>query len=210
MVVFRKLVFAFAAMMSAIGVSMPATAATIVGGSTSVSLTAAPTLIGLGLGIAPFGTAGIAGSAPPVATFLITGGSTSGSNAIIRHDGSGLLFTAGTSSLSIGDFLINTALGKLTGKVIVNGTTTLMDVPLFDIGAGLKLNLTAEAAGAFTAVFGAPNLTGAEIGTATTNPVLQNAVTPVPEPGIWMMMIAGFMIVGLTLRRRRSAVVALA
>jgi PEP-CTERM motif len=82
-------------------------------------------------------------------------------------------------------------------------------VPLFDIGPGLTLNLTSTAAGAFTTVFGAPNLTGAVIGTATTNPIVQN-VAAVPEPGVWIMMIAGFLIVGLTLRRRGRAIASLA
>lgn len=203
----KRFILAFFALFSISAV--PTHAATIVGGSTSVSLTAAPTLIGLGLSIAPFGSANLDGIAPPVATFLITGGSVNGPDALIEHDGSGLLFTAGTNSLSIGNFLINTALSSLTGKVIVNGTTTLNNVPLFDIGAGLTLNLTSQAAGAFTSVFGAPNLTGALIGTAVTNPIVQN-VAPVPEPGVWMLMIAGFVIVGIALRRRERVIAAIA
>jgi hypothetical protein len=189
--------------------TLPASAATIVGGSTSVNLTAAPTLLGLGLSIAPFGSANLAGSAPPVATFLITGGSVNGANAIIEHNGSGLLFSASGKTLSIGDFLINTALSSLTGKVVINGTTTLNNVPLFDIGAGLTLNLTSQAAGAFISVFGAPNLTGARIGSAVTNPIVQN-VAAIPEPGVWIMMIAGFLIIGIALRRRERVIAAIA
>ena len=200
----KKFIIAAVGMLATLGVTAPVAAATIVGGSTSVSLTSAPTLIGLGLGIAPFGTANIDGSAPLVATFLITGGSTNSSGALIEHDGSGLIFTAGASSLSIGNFLIDTAMAKLTGKVIVNGTTTLNDVPLFDVGPGLSLNLTAAAAGAFTTVFGAPDLTGALIGTAVTNPILQSTPAAIPEPGVWVMMIAGFMIAGLALRNRSA------
>ena len=60
-----------------------------------------------------------------------------------------------------------------------------------------------DAAGAFTSIFGAPNLTGANVGFATVNAQTQ----AVPEPGTWMMMLAGFGAAGFALRRSRRRMV---
>jgi choice-of-anchor A domain-containing protein len=46
------------------------------------------------------------------------------------------------------------------------------------------------------------------LGTFVGSPALTNALSGVPEPGIWTMMIAGVGFLGTTLRRRRTAVVA--
>ncbi|MDZ7588076.1 MAG: PEPxxWA-CTERM sorting domain-containing protein [Parasphingorhabdus sp.] len=195
----KQLLMALAACWALLGVQT-ASAATIVGGSTSVSLTAAPTLQGLGLTISNTGMSFLLGTSPPVATFLISGGSVNGGNSLIEHEGSGLLFTAGANSLAIGNFLIDTSAGILSGDVVANGAS-LMDVPLFNIGPGLTLLLTSQGAGAFTSVFGAPDLTGATIGTATTNPIIQAAI--VPEPETWAIMIFGFFAVGIAMRNRK-------
>ena len=181
--------------------AVPASGATITGGTTAVTLTSAPTLTALGLTVAPTGTATVAidGSGLPVATFPITGGTIAGGNAIIEHVGSGLLFTAGTSSLEIGNFRINTASSLLTGDAIANGTA-LGVVPLFTIGAGSTLLLTAQGSGAFRTVFNADVAAGTQIGVAAVNPI----AAAVPEPATWALMILGFGAVGAAMRRRTS------
>lgn len=182
----------------------PAAAATIIGGGTQVTLTAADTLTGLGLSFTPFGTASLLPSDDdPIVSFLITGGSRDDTTGelLIEHDGSGLEFTAGGKSLRIGDFLIDTAAGLVSGSAIANGSA-LGVVPLFELGSGLTLLLTDEAAGAFTTVFGAPNLSGATIGTAVTVPVFAAAI---PEPAAWTLMIGGFALAGTAIRRRAPA-----
>lgn len=178
---------------------------TVTGGTTDVTLTAAPTLTGLGLTAAPTGTATVATDPGgiPTFTFPITGGSIDASgDALFYHDGSGILFTAGTDSLGIGNFVIDTAALLVSGDVTANGSD-LGSVGLFTIGSGTSLFLTADAAGAFTLIFGAPDLTGAEVGFATVNAQTQ----AVPEPGTWMMMLAGFGAVGFALRRSRKRMV---
>jgi PEP-CTERM motif len=205
----KKMSLGVATLFAPLLLAAPAQAATIIGGATSVTLSAAPTLTGLGLTFGPFGTASAvtgAGGIPTV-TFLITGGSVNDvtGKALIQHSGSGLQFSAGSNVLRIGDFVINTTTNVLTGSVIANGGSPLANVPLFNIGNGLSLSLTSEAAGAFTTVFGAPNLTGAAIGTATTNFV--TAASAVPEPAAWGMMLLGFGIIGAALRTRSRRMV---
>jgi PEP-CTERM motif len=205
----KKITIGVASLLAPLLLTAPAQAATIIGGATSVTLTAAPTLTGLGLAFAPFGTASAvtgAGGIPTV-TFLVTGGTVNDATgkAMIMHNGSGLRFTAAGKVLTIGDFLINTTTNVLTGTVVAAGGSPLTNVPLFNIGNGLSLSLTSQAAGAFTTVFGAPNLTGAAIGTASTSFV--TAATAVPEPASWGMMLLGFGIVGTAIRTRNRRMV---
>ena len=204
----HKIIVGAASLLAPVLLTAPAQAATIIGGATGVTLTAAPALTGLGLSFAPFGSSSavVGAGGIPTATFLITGGSVNDvtGKAMIMHNGSGLNFTAGGNALRIGDFLINTTTNVLTGKVQF-GTTTLTDVPLFNIGTGLTLTLTSQAAGAFTTVFGAPNLTGTTIGTASTSFV--TAATAVPEAATWGMMLLGFGVVGASLRLRQRKTV---
>ena len=182
-------------------ISAPAGAqATITGGPTDVTLTAAPTLIGLGLDVDPTGTATVTTDAGiPTFTFPITGGNIDGTgNAIIYHDGSGILFSTATDSLGIGNFVIDTAALLVSGDVTANGSD-LGSVGLFTLGTGNSLFLTADAAGAFNSIFGVGGLTGFEVGFATVNA----QAAAVPEPGTWMMMLAGFGAAGFALRRSR-------
>lgn len=181
----------------------PATAASIVGGSTSVTLTAAPTLTSLGIAVAPTGTATAMtnSSGQPVVTFPITGGSTNQMTgaATIFHDGSGLLFTSGTNSLGVGNFVIDTMSLLISGYATANGSTTA-DVPLFSIGAGNTLLLTQQASSAFGTVFDVNIPAGTQVGVARVNPI----TAAVPEPATWLMMLLGFGAIGLTVRYRRA------
>lgn len=192
------------AALAAAPLAVPAHAAGIIGGATKVTVTSAATLTGLGLSFTPFGTASIVpGPGDPAVNFLITGGTADDVTGalLVRHDGSGLDFTAGSNTLRIGDFLVDTAAGLVSGRVFANGTA-LGIVPLFNLDPSLQLLLTSDAAGAFTTVFGAPDLTGAVIGTADVN-----AVLAVPEPASWALMIGGFVLAGAIVRRKRPSIV---
>ena len=137
MTVARKLLASAA--FAAAAFSTPATAAVVTGGTTDVTLTAAPTLTGLGLTATPTGTATVSTDASgiPTFTFPITGGSIDDitNDLLLYHDGSGILFTAGANSLEIGNFVIDTSALLVTGDAIANGSD-LGAVPLFSIGSG--------------------------------------------------------------------------
>jgi hypothetical protein len=185
-----------------------AQAASILGGTTDVTVTAAQAITDLGLSFAPLGSATVTfnGSGLPVVSFPITGGTlASNGDAIIEHDGSGLSFTAGSNTLLLENFTINTASSSLFGLATANGSAVGI-VPLFNITPSLGLTLTSQAAGALSAVFGAPDLTGVEIGTAAVNPV----TAPVPEPANWLMLISGFALLGASIRGTRRQSVAYA
>lgn len=193
---------------AAAALPVQAQAASILGGTTEVTVTAGPALTDLGLSFAPIGsaTAVINESGLPVVTFPITGGTVaSNGDALIEHGGSGLSFTGGGNSLLLENFTINTATSSLFGQATANGSV-LGIVPIFDITSTLGLNLTSEAAGALTALFGAPDLTGVEVGTAVVNPV----TAPVPEPATWMMLISGFGLIGMAMRGARRQTVSFA
>jgi hypothetical protein len=181
----------------------------ITGGVTSVTLTAAPVLVGAGLGVAPLGTATVSPGSTgiPLAYFPVTGGTidTVTFAGLIEHEGSGLALSNATTTVNLTNFLINTTSLVLTGDVMV-GSTSLADVPLFNIGfsgvatSPFSLSVTATAAGALTAFLGLPDLTGAVLGTANTIPI----TSAVPEPETWAAMIGGLALVGAALRRRRA------
>lgn len=170
----------------------------LIGGTTSVTLTSAPTLTSLGLNIAGTGTATITtgSGGVPVANFRITGNTPAN---LIFHDGSGLIFSAGGNSLAIGNFVINTTTSVITGSVSVNGGAAASGVPLFNIGQGLTLTLSTQALTAFGTTFSLPpnvanSLSTAVIGTAS--------ITPVPEPGTIALLLTGLPLAGAALRRR--------
>jgi hypothetical protein len=202
----QALLRAGAAALAAATLATPAAAATIIGGATEVTVTAAPALTGLGLSFAPFGTASVTTNSAglPVASFLITGGTRDDLTGalLVRHDGSGLTFSSAGRTLSVGNFVIDTAAATVTATATANGSP-LGTVPLFTIGSGLSLLLTPQAAGAFTTVFNAPNLAGTQFGTADVNAVFAPTAAAVPEPAAWALMILGFGLVGRTLRGRQ-------
>jgi PEP-CTERM motif len=190
--------------------SAPALAAPlpVVGGVTSVKLTSAPVLTGAGLTVGTLGSAAFSpgSDGTPLVYFPVTGGSfdTGTFAGSIEHNGSGLSLTSSSASVNLSNFVIDTVALNLTGDVAF-GTTTLADVPLFNIGlsgvafAPFTLTLTSQAAGALTAIFGVPDLTGATIGLANTIPI----TSAVPEPATVLSMLAGIGLMALTLSRRR-------
>jgi hypothetical protein len=183
----------------------------IIGGLTSVELTAAPTLSGAGLAVSTTGTAlsTVGTNGIPLFYFPVTGGTinTDTFAALINHNGSGLRLTTSTASMNLSNFVIDTVLGTLSGAVSF-GTTNLSGVPLFSLSASgvasepFRLSLTAAAAGALSTVFGVPNLTGVALGNANTIPI----AAAVPEPATYLSMALGLGLIALMLGRRRSAV----
>ena len=95
------------------------------------------------------------------------------SDGTIEHVG-GLTLTDGTNILTLRNYTIDTTSGVLTASGFVNGSklgkVDFLDVELTDPATGCdasaNLTLAAPAADALTALFDAPNLTGADIGTA--------------------------------------------
>ncbi len=129
--------------------------------------------------------------------FPITGGDTS--TGIIDHSG-GLTLTGVSTPSGVGttvttqNYVIDLNTAKLTSEVIVNSGAPLMNVPLFDIGAGNSLTVDSALAGELVTVFGVPNLVGATIGTATVSPL--TSATPEPSsiallalgiPAVWLL-----------------------
>lgn len=145
-------------------------------GATTVTLDAGTigAVVGLGLTPAPVGP-GVLGGSPLQASFPITGAFAKG--GIVKHVG-GLSLSAGGTTLSLTNYWIDLNRGVLTANAAVNGSS-VGRVDLFDLGAAApkagcaataELSLDSQAAGALTAVFGAPNLTGAHFGTACVAP----------------------------------------
>ncbi len=204
--------WATALAVGAVVASVPALAAPlpITGGTTSVKLTSAPTLSGAGLTVGILGTAQFSPGSDgiPLVYFPVTGGSidTGSFAGSIEHAGSGLRLSTASASVSLTNFVIDTAGLSLSGDVAFGGTS-LADVPLFTIGLSgspflpFTLTLTSQAAGALTSIFGIPNLTGASIGLAGTVPI----TSAVPEPATVASMLAGLGLMGLVLGRRRGA-----
>jgi uncharacterized protein (TIGR03382 family) len=170
-------------------------AATIYGGTTTVTLNTATigALTGLGFSITPVAPSTLGGT-PLAATFPITGGDTS---MDITHSG-GLAFAKGGTTADIENFVINLSgpnANTITGQVLVNGSL-VGTAGLFDIGSGLALTLDSALAGDLVSVFGVPNLTGASIGTASVN------ASTTPEPTSIALGGLGLLAAALVARRR--------
>ncbi len=177
-------------------------AATITGGMTTVALDSST--------LATLESFFTIGTVPPttltsslggtVATFPITGGDTT--TGMIDHSG-GLTLTGKSTPMGVGtevwtaNYVINLNTAMLTSEVSVNGGTPMMNVPLFDIGAGDVLTVDSALAGDLTSLFGLPNLTGTTIGTATVSPT-----TGTPEPASFALVGAGLLGAFAFLRKR--------
>lgn len=146
-------------------------------GATIVTLNQATigAVVGLGLTPAPV-TPGVLGTDGDElqAAFPIVGSMRGG---VIKHVG-GLSLSTDDTVLRLTNYAINTNTGRLWATASVNGAS-VGRLPLFDLGtapdssgcaATASLALSSEAAGALTAVFGAPNLAGADFGDACVAP----------------------------------------
>ncbi len=211
----KKRTFLAAAVAACIGLggaSTVAEAATvgIAGVETKVTVTAP--LGALGLSGAPFGTATAdVSGANPVFTFPITGGTIDShtDTALIEHQGSGVTLSAladSTKSATVGNFLINTGTGTVSGGIIDAGTgmEVASGVTFFDIASsgdprGVELLISTALAGALTDVFGAGDLTGATFGFAAPD------VKPVPLPPAALLLLGGLGVMGATKLRKRKA-----
>jgi hypothetical protein len=161
-----------------------ALAATITGGTTSVALdsTFVSTVTGAGITPAAVAPGMLMGT---TATFPITGGDTT--TGMIDHAG-GLSFTKDASSATIENFVIDLNTMLLSGEVIANGGTPMMNVNLFNIGNGNTLSINSALASGLSAVFGVPDLTGVTVGVATVSPITPSAV---PEPSALALLFSG-------------------
>ena len=201
----KKLVLS-SALAAFTAVPLAASAATPIApvGPTVTVLTATPTLLGAGVGVAALGSGTLTfdASGNAVGLFPITGGYLDPdlSNAQVEHVGSGLRLSRNGVDVDLENFLIDTTLAQDTifGQVTV-GATVLNDVPLFTL-SGLNLFLSDSAGAALNSFLGIPNLAGVQLGFALTSPV-----AAVPEPESYAMMIAGLGAIALMVRRRRQA-----
>ena len=133
-------------------------------------------VVGLGLTPAPVspGVLGMDG-ADLKAAFPIVGNMKAG---LIKHTG-GLSLTAGSTVLALTNYTIDTGRGVLTAMATLNGTE-VGRIVLFNLGtapsqtgcaATASLALSSDAAGALTAIFGAPDgLAGTDFGVACVAP----------------------------------------
>lgn len=133
-------------------------------------------VVGLGLTPAPVrpGVLGMHGD-DLLASFPIVGNVLK--DGIVKHTG-GLSLSTDDTRLTLTNYWIDTNEGVLTAYAEVNGDA-VGRLPLFVLGEApaqdgcavtASLALSPQAAAALTAVFGAPNLTGADFGDACVAP----------------------------------------
>ena len=184
--------------------SIAACALLVTTATTFVVLTATPVLVGAGVGVDKIGTAALFPDASGnlIGAFAITGGTLDPDlgNALVEHEGSGLALSRNGTTVNLENFLIDTTLPTDTifGKVSV-GSTTLENVPLFTL-SGANLFLSETAGDALVSFLAIPDLGGAQLGFALTNPL------PVPEPETYAMMGAGLVLLAFARSGRRQKV----
>ncbi|MBV9748157.1 MAG: hypothetical protein JO157_05030 [Acetobacteraceae bacterium] len=194
----------------AFGFAATAQAAPITGGTTQVTLTIASTLASLGASVSPLGTATVSDSSPPVATFPITGGSTSSTGDLIQHNGSGLEISASPTVVDTRNYLIDTANKVIDADVSENGTSA-GTIGLFTLGSSgltnVPLTLTSGAVTALNAAFGLSGTdaltTSTPIGTLTSSPTV--GAVAAPEPATAAVVGVGLLALAAVRRRARAA-----
>jgi hypothetical protein len=146
----------------------------LIGGETSVTLTAAPALQSLDINVSPLGSGILdVSSSDPVAHFTITGGTLGPDpvQAVILHQASGLKLSDSGSSVELRDFLIDTQNHVVDANVSANASF-VGNVAVFDLGQDGTLSLTSDAAGLLDSTFATSALpAGLSIGFATPSPV---------------------------------------
>ena len=172
-------------------------AAPLASGMTIIDLnpTTVDELTSLGFSITPIAPATLNGL---TASFPITGGTVT----VIDHSG-GLDFTKDNSPAHIQDFVIDLNTNILSGLFTTDGVY-LAGVDFFDLSwnsVAYDMTLDSQLAGILNRAYGAPNLTGAIIGTATITPAGEPAPTPEPTS---RALIAGGLFITLALIQNRA------
>ena len=199
----------------AVGMAATAQAAPITGGTTTVTLTIASTLGALGASVSPLGTATLNTSGTyPVATFPITGGSTSSTGDMIQHNGSGLEISASnpTTIVNTQNYLVDTANEVIDAAVSENGTS-VGTIGLFTLGSSgltnVPLTLTSGAVTALNTAFGLSGqdalTTSTPIGTLTSTPIAVAVAVAAPEPATAAVVGVGLLALAAARRRTRAA-----
>jgi hypothetical protein len=186
----KRMILALA-VVTALGVSGPAQAASFVGGQTDVIFDAGAA--GLFASVAPLGTATQNGL---TFTFPVTGGTDSPLS--IEHNGSGIeLGSSATSDLlELRNFLIDGTSLTVFGDAFLGGALVATGADLFtvvpDATLGLRLALTGTSASVLSGFLDTSLQAGLQIATAVPQP-------RVPEPASILLMGSAL---ALVLRRR--------
>jgi hypothetical protein len=184
----------------------PASAVPITGGTTSVAVTDL-----FGLTPALFGSASIGAAIPDsivTVDFPITGGTAAGGALLIEHDGSGVTLSAGETSATVGNFLVDTSAEKVFGdaQVGVGLDDPAFTGAIFEFGdgraleGGVELLFTKEFGVVVDSIFGA-DPGGAAFGYAFPDPV----IAPVPLPAGALLLIGGLGMLRFVRRRTATA-----
>jgi PEP-CTERM motif len=185
----------------------------ITGGVTRVQLLSPIATAIVGAGVTPSATGtGSFDLNTLTFNFPITGGDLATPvipGSTIQHNGSGIRFAAGTISIEIGNFLIDTTSLLISGSVrslnpAQGSALDLLGVPLFALAIGnnpsfpFSVSLTGAAAGALNATFNTTLFSaGLQIGNASTAPLVG-----VPEPATYGFLVLG--LAGMAVARRRK------